>query len=395
MKIRFLQFIILVFTFYSCKDDSVITAHLIYNAEESSNINRRITHLKEIEDNDIFKGKPLLNKEWRIFKLESQSYGDLHVLSSTEGEDITIVIDRNNDLDFSNDKEIHFKDFKKLNKSEVAKSTQIKNNNLTYTKNKNQPIKLYPIPNYFTNSSDSLSNILQIVAEPIGVYQGVLEEKNEKYRISTKHPLRDKAVEFIIEKLDYDKTKLNEDFSIPYLLEDKILLNGKYYILNDYDFNTNKLQLLESNQLDEIGFRKGFKIENLDFSIIDNSKLTIEEIIGNNDYLLIDFWGTWCAPCIKLMPELKKIHKTKNNINVLGIALDENEYKVEKFLNKKEIFYTNTFISFEDAKLSESLINRWRIPSFPYYVLIDKNKNIIARGSGEKFLDNLKYINKK
>ena len=67
----------------------------------------------------------------------------------------------------------------------------------------------------------------------------------------------------------------------------------------------------------------------------------VEKTISNteNKVLLLNFWATWCAPCIKEIPELIELkEKFKNNIEVYFFSVDFNVKKtVPKFLKKNKI----------------------------------------------------------
>lgn len=54
---------------------------------------------------------------------------------------------------------------------------------------------------------------------------------------------------------------------------------------------------------------------------------------------VINFWATWCAPCVKELPFFEKLNADKNDVKVTLINLDfaEKEKKVESFLTKKKM----------------------------------------------------------
>jgi len=393
MKVFYVICILLsIFLCKSCTKNDVIISQLIYNKKETSDIKRKISPLQTAENQNFFEGNLFKRKSWRVFKLESKKYKNLNVFSALQNDDIIMILDRNYDLDFSNDEKIVFKGFKKLNRSQVANNKQLNNKSLLYSDKNNQPLKIYPIPNYFTRSSDSISNQLQIVVEPVGFFKSDLITSNTTYEIKTKHEFNNDEFEFYIKDLYPNDTLFENDKTIPYLIGDKILLDNKNYFVENYDIKNNKLKFLKNNKISNIGIRKGFVIQNLSLTQINHKVSKINELFDDNDYLLIDFWGTWCAPCIELMPRLNRIHKTKNNIKLLGFALDEDLDRVKSHLQNEEAFYAQTFISFKEAKLSKSIINKWRIFKFPYYILINKDREIIGRGSGKDFLDQLEKL---
>ena len=48
-------------------------------------------------------------------------------------------------------------------------------------------------------------------------------------------------------------------------------------------------------------------------------------------YVLLDFWGTWCGPCIKLIPDLKQLQKKYKDLVIVSIACyEKNEEDVKR-----------------------------------------------------------------
>ena len=64
-----------------------------------------------------------------------------------------------------------------------------------------------------------------------------------------------------------------------------------------------------------------------------------QAIKSNTDKLkVINFWATWCGPCIKELPHFEKVN-TKDNVEVILVSLDfiQDEAKVKKFVAKKQL----------------------------------------------------------
>ena len=77
------------------------------------------------------------------------------------------------------------------------------------------------------------------------------------------------------------------------------------------------------------------KVEIFSIKDINDTEKTISS--SENKILLLNFWATWCAPCIKEIPELLELkEKFKDSIEVYFFSVDFNVKKtVPKFLKKK------------------------------------------------------------
>ena len=90
------------------------------------------------------------------------------------------------------------------------------------------------------------------------------------------------------------------------------------------------------------------------------------ELLSGDKWVLIDFWGTWCVPCVAEMPELVNFieeYQAMNNFAFTSIAYDSKE-KVQKFLNKKQYSFS---VIIDDEK---EIINDFNIYEYPSKVLI-------------------------
>jgi thiol-disulfide isomerase/thioredoxin len=77
-----------------------------------------------------------------------------------------------------------------------------------------------------------------------------------------------------------------------------------------------------------------------DFTLksIDGSTKKLADFRGK--VVVLDFWATWCPPCIKGIPDLIEIQKSMKDVQVIGITVDENPMQVvPDFVRKHKINY--------------------------------------------------------
>ena len=119
------------------------------------------------------------------------------------------------------------------------------------------------------------------------------------------------------------------------------------------------------------------KVETFSMKDINGSKKTVSS--SENKILLLNFWATWCAPCIKEIPELVELKKRfKNNVEVYFLAVDSNVKKtVPKFLKKNNL---ESLLVFNDEKLKVS--SRFGVKVMPTTIIINKDFEEVAQVKG-------------
>ena len=173
------------------------------------------------------------------------------------------------------------------------------------------------------------------------------------------------------------------------VIEDFILKNlaGQ---LNSYDDKNNHLLKAIIDLTKDENFKNQLlsKIENMgkfvngsaapNFELVDQNgnKVRLEDFKGKNIY--IDFWATWCKPCVAEIPDLKKVEEKfkDKNIVFLSISLDSQKdiEKWKSFIVKKELGANQLIV--ENAWQSQ-VVKEYLVESIPRFILIDTEGNLV------------------
>lgn len=106
-------------------------------------------------------------------------------------------------------------------------------------------------------------------------------------------------------------------------------------------------------------------------------------------WILVNFWATWCPPCLKEIPDLIALHENRKDIMVIGVAMDFGDAQVVMdFVRSMSITYP---IVLGDRKIASQLDEISLLPSTYFF---DPEGNpaarqlgIISRESIEKFIE--------
>ena len=110
---------------------------------------------------------------------------------------------------------------------------------------------------------------------------------------------------------------------------------------------------------------------------LDGRARTLADYRGQ--VLFLDFWATWCAPCVKEMPNIEKLwsERRANGLEVLGVSIDEDAKKVPKFAKSKKVTYPLAL----DAG-SPPAWETYGVRAIPAAFLIDREGRIVRRWTG-------------
>lgn len=115
-----------------------------------------------------------------------------------------------------------------------------------------------------------------------------------------------------------------------------------------------------------------------DFSLVtlDGRYLTAEELKGK--VVLMDFWGTWCAPCRASVPSLRGLAKQweKEPFVLVSVSTDANQETLKKFVAKNEMTWPQIWDENKD------FVHKNNIHNFPTYWVVSPEGEIVFVRSG-------------
>jgi WD40 repeat protein/thiol-disulfide isomerase/thioredoxin len=97
-------------------------------------------------------------------------------------------------------------------------------------------------------------------------------------------------------------------------------------------------------------------------------------------WVLVDFWATWCGPCVAEMPNIEKVFKAfgkDKRFAIVSLSIDKNPEDLQKFLASKEYGWYHVFLP---GGSSSPVYKAWNVHGIPRILLVDPRGRITANG---------------
>ena len=317
------------------------------------------------------------------------------------------IVDLNGNKDFSDDEIIKFqksifqnenyRDSFNIKSIEVTKLSGDKfHRGLTY-------LQFLPTPNYFTykkeTATEKFKHSLQLAALKHDFLYGTFKMENENYGVGVNKGW--KSYEFIFKKSDTSFYAQNHQMFAKYLSKDTLRLNNNYYKIDSLSTFPIKLTL---NEVDIEGVKYGFRTneisKNYQITDLDDDTTTLKSLVKEKGFILLDFWGTWCAPCKELTPELVKLHqKYGDKLEFVSLAFELDTKPVLEYATKNHMNWYNGIIKGnpKSGDMSSPIIGGLRIECYPTFIVLDNDLNILFRtcGGGDNYSDLKAFLSSK
>jgi peroxiredoxin len=115
-----------------------------------------------------------------------------------------------------------------------------------------------------------------------------------------------------------------------------------------------------------------------EFDLVNLAGNTVQLEQYRGNVVLLDFWATYCRPCMTALPKLEALQRRlgPSGLRLLGISVDEREAVVKKAVAMNSV-------SYPILRGTSEVWNAYKVNSLPTLVLIDRSGKIIGRFGGE------------
>ena len=107
----------------------------------------------------------------------------------------------------------------------------------------------------------------------------------------------------------------------------------------------------------------------------EGKELSLSDLVGKTDYVLVDFWASWCGPCRRFVPVLKEIYASQpeGRLQILSCSVDQDQMAWLVAVSEEQMPWPQMRED-EDHMCSD----KYGVQFIPHTVLIDRTGHIVG-----------------
>ena len=122
----------------------------------------------------------------------------------------------------------------------------------------------------------------------------------------------------------------------------------------------------------------GEKISDFKARTLEGKELNAMSVISQNEITVIDFWASWCQPCMREMPHMVELYSLYHDkgLGMLGVSLDDDGEAWKDAIKKSHA----TWPQISELKRNSEIAQQFGIQAIPHTIIVDKDGVILVRG---------------
>lgn len=233
--------------------------------------------------------------------------------------------------------------------------------------------------NGFNLTADFDASDILNTAKYSGKGSGTNNYMNAKMKLEQKYELADLNAFFELDKSQFEEKMANITKDMDQLLDNaqdldsvfrdnEVMGNERFvnYLTENYEVQSKLLAPIKAGQ----------PSPTFNYPDINGKKVSLSSLKGN--YVYIDVWATWCAPCKQEIPFLKELYSAykDKNLKIVSLSIDKPEHK-EKWKNMVESEDLTGIQIMADNEWKSDFVRNYNITGIPRFILVDPEGNIV------------------
>lgn len=123
---------------------------------------------------------------------------------------------------------------------------------------------------------------------------------------------------------------------------------------------------------------EGAQAPDFEAQLIDGTELKLSQLKGK--HVLLDFWGSWCAPCRQENKELARLHnKYKDDLTIVTVALEKDSLMWKKIAEQDGFAWKHQIVSYNKYVMLSPIARKYGVTKIPAKFLIAPDGTLLGQ----------------